>query len=146
MPVGFSLELMLCASLAPRMCCPWEVEVGLSHSDLLKNWWLEDYCTFHFGKVIFSGGYYVKTSGVVRFLFQKNITEKCCVFLVAPLSFEHQRFKMTTRVDQTKNGQLRQFVKTGVVAKEAALCMEDELLKEVRWRLILLPRYPLPAP
>ena len=33
--------------------------------------------------------------------------------------------------------------KTGVVAKEAALCMEDELLKEVRWRLILLPRYPL---
>eukprot|EP00434_Breviolum_minutum_P030423 symbB.v1.2.026907.t1/scaffold2726.1/size72210/5 len=31
----------------------------------------------------------------------------------------------------------------GVVAKEAALCMEDELLKEVRWRLILLPRYPL---
>ena len=34
-------------------------------------------------------------------------------------------------------------VNTGVVAKEAALCMEDELLKEVRWRLILLPRYPL---
>ena len=49
-------------------------------------------------------------------------------------------------IKRNNGATLRQFVKTGVVAKEAALCMEDELLKEVRWRLILLPRYPLPAP
>ena len=35
---------------------------------------------------------------------EKKTSLRCGVFLVAPLSFEHQRFKMTTRVDQTKNG------------------------------------------